>query len=153
MYRDPCAMLMMREAPKISDRPTATRHRPEAVESPLSACKRHPLKVMSAHLSPQGGERLTKDVTNENLVRFDRPELLHLGVARQHGCAVDIFEVGHGALAAFEDDLADIGPHRRLMIAGSIDKRPERTINLEAFERLDQFLGIGRLCLGNACSK
>jgi hypothetical protein len=30
-------MLMMRETPKISDRPTATKNRPEAVESPLSA--------------------------------------------------------------------------------------------------------------------
>src|SRR4029079_4223255 len=153
MYRDPCAMLMMRETPKISDRPTATKNRPEAVESPLSASNRNALKVIKSNPSPQGGERLTKDATNENLVRFDGPELLHLGVARKHGCAVDIFEVGHGALAGFENDLADIGTHRCLMITGTIDERTERTIDLEALKRLDQLLGIGRLCLGNTCGE
>src|SRR4029079_2119423 len=114
---------------------------------------RNALKVIKSHLSPQRGERLTKDVTNENLVRFDRSELFHLVVARKHRCAVDIFEVGHGALAACENDLADIGTHRRLMIAGAIDERTERTIDFEALERLDQLLGIGRLCPGNTCGE
>src|SRR4029078_8980273 len=153
MYRDPCAMLMMRETPKISDRPTATKNRPEAVESTLSALTRNALKVIKSHLSPQGGERLTKDITNENLVRFDGPKLFHLVVAWQNRCAVDIFEVGHGTLAAFKDDLADIGPHRGLMIAGAIDERPERTVDLQALERLDQLLGIGRLRFGDARSE
>src|SRR4029078_11988691 len=96
----------------------------------------------SSHLSPQGGERLTKDATNENLVRFDGPELFHLRVARQHGRAIDIFEVGHGALAALQDDLADIGTHRRLMITGTIDKRPKRAVDIEALAHTHHLLGL-----------
>ena len=38
----------MRVTPKISDNPTATKNRPEAVESPLSAWNRKPLTVMKA---------------------------------------------------------------------------------------------------------
>ena len=36
----------MRVTPKISDSPTATKNRPEAVESPLSAWNRSALKVI-----------------------------------------------------------------------------------------------------------
>src|SRR6185312_5114905 len=49
-------MLMMRVTPKISDRPTATRKRPDAVESPLSAWKRKAERVIGAsYLSPARG--------------------------------------------------------------------------------------------------
>src|ERR1051326_7776391 len=41
-------MLTMRETPKISDRPAATRNSPEAVESPLTAWNRNALSDMTA---------------------------------------------------------------------------------------------------------
>src|SRR5262245_36013316 len=49
-------MLMIRETPKISDNPTATKNRPEAVESPLSAWNRNALKVMRQSPLPDRGE-------------------------------------------------------------------------------------------------
>src|SRR5882724_11338431 len=65
-------------------------------------------------------------------------KLLHLGVGRQHAGAVDIFEVAHGALAVLQRDLADIGAHGGLLVAGTVFERPERAIDLEAAERRDQ---------------
>jgi hypothetical protein len=58
------------DTPKISDRPTAIktdRRRWKPVERLKQGMR---WKVIA---TPQGGERLTKDVTNENLVRFDGP--------------------------------------------------------------------------------
>src|SRR3954469_15347529 len=106
----------MRVTPKISDSPTAIKNSPEAVESPLSAWNRNALKVMSRFLSlpvfgeggrrsrPGGGfqsdgiphpaarfARSHPPPSGEGLetsVRFRRPQLLHLGIARQHILAV-----------------------------------------------------------------
>src|SRR5262249_58063389 len=79
-----------------------------------------------------------------------RAQLLHLGVRREHAGAVDVLEIGHRALAALERDLADEGAHRRLVVAGAILERPERALDLEAAERRDQLVGVGRLRLGDA---
>src|SRR5579885_3836131 len=56
MYSDPCAMLMMRETPKISDSPAATKNRPDADDSPLRAWKRKASRVMAAFYPSLHGE-------------------------------------------------------------------------------------------------
>src|SRR4051794_14854467 len=58
MYRDPCAILMMRVTPKISDSPTATKNSPDALDSPLTAWKRREERVIALHPSPESGRRL-----------------------------------------------------------------------------------------------
>src|SRR4029079_5020553 len=52
-----------------------------------------------------------------------------------------------------EGDLAHIGADGRLLIAGPVLERSERTLKLEPAERGDQLLGICRIRLGNAGSE
>src|SRR6516165_11942870 len=82
--------------------------------------------------------------------RFGRAQLLHFVGRGEHAGAVDIFEIRHRAFAVLERDLADIGAHRRLLVAGAEFERPERIFQLEAAERGDQFLGVGCASLGDA---
>src|SRR5690242_4796816 len=58
-----------------------------------------------------------------------RPQLLHLGIGREHGGAIHILEVGHGPGALFERDGADEGAHGGLMIARPVDERAERAVH------------------------
>src|ERR1051325_372202 len=127
-------MLTMRETPKISERPAATKNSPEAVESPLTAWNRNALSDMAARVKPSGCDvrRERVERSRSGSVRLRGPELLHLGVGRQHGRAVDILDVAHGALAVLQRDLADIGTHGGLVVAGAIGERPERAVDLEA---------------------
>ncbi len=70
-------MLMMRETPKISDRPTATKNRPEAVESPLSAWNRKASRVMARYRSPRAVRGRSE--RSEKRVRLEiAPELTRL---------------------------------------------------------------------------
>jgi hypothetical protein len=70
-----------------------------------------------------------KRVRGKTLIRFCWPQLLDLGIVRKHRSTVNIFEVGHCPLAVLQYDLADIGAHRTLVIAGAIDERPERAVD------------------------
>src|SRR3974390_43420 len=169
-------MLMMRVTPKISDSPTATKNRPEALDSPFSAWNRNALKVIAALIPPLQGEGdceppgPCKARSNDKLreqpsrasyrhgyptrsaspatlpqrgsgikrsIHVRRPQLLNLRVARQHRGAVDIFKFDHGALAAFQRELADIGSHSGLMVARPVVERAERAVALQVFERLN----------------
>src|SRR5581483_966649 len=117
---------------------------------PVERLKQKCAESHESRTSPRGrGERLTKDVTNENLVRFDGAQLFDLGIAGQNGGTIDIFEIHHRAFAALERDLADVATHRRLVIARPIDEGPEWTVDMQALECLDQLFGIGRLRLGD----
>src|SRR5262245_51961919 len=101
-------MLMTRVTPKISDNPAPTRNSPEALARPLSAWNRTDCRVM-AGLSSCREKPVGRSLR--------RAQLLHLGVGRQHGGAVDILEIDHHRLAVLERELADIGAHGRLVVA------------------------------------
>src|SRR5689334_19397838 len=148
-------MLTMRVTPKMSDSPAATRNRPAAEESPLSAWKRRASVFMAMrHCEPPGlasGEPKDKlrEAISLHLLRASggdcfvglrpprndaerdwrrgarkyigsvrrRPQLLHLGIRRQHGSAIHILEVGHRPGALLERDRPDESAHGGLMIA------------------------------------
>src|SRR5205085_5806845 len=69
------------------------------------------------------------------------------------GAAVDILEVDHDRLAVLDRDLADVGTHRGLMIDGAIGEWTEWAVDLEAAERRDQLVGLGRARLGDSGRK
>src|SRR3954469_9230302 len=64
-------MLTMRETPKMSDRPAATRNSPEAVERPLTAWNRNALSDMVA--------QVRSPLLTEQARRGEKPDTAGLG--------------------------------------------------------------------------
>src|SRR5262249_52380197 len=118
MYNAPCAKFTMRVTPKISDNPAATRKSVEALASPLRNW-----------------------MTSEDML-LRRAELSHLCVRRQELRAVGVAPRGHHALAVFRRSAADVGAHGRLVVESAVDDRTERSIDPEAFHRLDELLAV-----------
>src|SRR5215211_8824252 len=138
----------MRVTPKMSDSPAATRNRPDALASPLSAWNRKASKDIASYpasscpalcrasrlmrhrrafVNEMAGTSpaMTTQKVPPGSVRGAGAQLLGFLLGGEHRGAVDIFEVRHGALAILQRDLAHIGPHRRLMVAGAVAERSE----------------------------
>src|SRR5271166_1394768 len=162
-------MLMMRVTPKITDSPAPTRNRLDAAARPLSAWNRTASRLMGTPSWPDlfrlvpaihdlllDSKKTWMAVTSTAMTgsyrsihcrgRTQLPDLL---VARLDARAVDIFEIRHGAFAALERDLPDIGAHGRLVVDGAKLERADRALDLQSAKGRDQFVGVGCPRLGD----
>src|SRR5690242_3806090 len=107
----------------MSERPAATRNSELAAASPF-----------------RNWSRTAVPVTAAVLVFFSQEADFLVG--RLELRAGGVVPVHHHALAAFLRELADVGAHRRLVVDRPPCDRPEGRRHLEAFQRLDELLGV-----------
>src|SRR5271170_2668738 len=151
MYSEPCATLITRVTPKMRVSPAATKNKPDAVARPFRAWKARPSTFMCRRYQTGAESRdAFRSAACACSIRTGRPQLLDLFVGRQNRSAIDKFVVDHDACSVLDTNLADVTTERRLVIDGAEDERPERSIHLEAAERLDHLFGVGRAGLGDA---
>src|SRR5829696_7536813 len=129
MKSEPCAKLTMRLTPKISDNPAATRKSELAPARPFSSCSRTAAPLKRA--------------------RSVFPQCAHFLIGRLEARTVRVAPIDHHAAAVAPRELADVSAHRRLVVDRAPVHQAEGRLHVEAVQRLDHLLRLGRACLAD----
>src|SRR5258705_5953334 len=154
----------MRVTAKISDSPAPTRNSDDAPARPFSSWTTKPEGFIARGIAGWNQAAAAEPALPG---RWGRPlrgsaagapgvgsirgaRLLDQLSARLELRAVEILVVDHHALALVVLGLADERAHRRLVVVGAVRDLAERRVDLQAFEGLDELVGLAALRLLHA---